>query len=423
MTQFQHVYGSGRRPPLAGLPTIVPHRQKARVEGMAVLLWLVTLGLLVRMVVFVRPRTSEYMSQIDSQAAAEIILVILATLFAMGSRNFRPIVSLLLRSSAGILVLYYAFGAVSAIWSVFPTMSAFRALEVLSQALAIFVALTYCRSLEKAQKLVLLMAVAVAVMGIIGRVKLVGAYSSLQDLHTNSYSTCAAIACCYCIGEIFSKPRGQKQPMLWAFAIMLFMLMAVGTSSASIIATLAGVAVAAVLCRNRALLLICLGVGASVAVLASSETIYGLLFPGKTVEQIDSLSGRMTLWTDFGERIEKSPILGYGFSMLARTGTTYTTNTHNFFLSVLGGTGVAGLIFVFIWLFWLTVEIVRSIRHKRIGSVGCAAAMTAGLVNSMGSAFLGETWTSATFVFMCFIGIHLLFVRVPRQLPVGVRYR
>jgi hypothetical protein len=232
-------------------------------RGLALMLWILTVGLAARITVGVRQRTE--FEQIDTMALLEIFLVGCTVLTLIVSRCLGPLVRTLKSSSSLILMLYYVMGMVSAAWSPLPAFSLFRAAEALSQTVAIFVAVSLVPSFRLAERRVLLVGCLVTFFGICKIPVLSGFDFSLFAWHTNEYSASAAMLAAYCVGELFSGAGGRTK-LLIAVLCGSLACIALGTSSASIIAFLCGLVAAAAFGRKY-VFLFC-GMAAVILVLA-----------------------------------------------------------------------------------------------------------------------------------------------------------
>jgi O-antigen ligase len=377
----------------------------------ALVLWLLVLGLIARVTVLIRQRAGSEFTSIDPLAAAEIALVFLTGIYVLASPRFQQATKLIKRTSVGMLLLFYVLGAVSAAWSPNPAFSLFRAVEVIVEILAVFVAMSYCRDFIAAERTMLWVSLIAILLTTSVTIRFNGLQFSMAAWHTNSYTASAAIVLCYCCGELFAFPGPRRRRFLIAMAIIGAAFVVLGTSSGSFIACICGIAVASLLARNRGLAIGLIFVAVVVGAVASGGDVSALLFPGKTENEISTMSNRLELWQVYMEQIKESPILGYGFAVIARLAdTTYETNTHNFVLAVLGGTGAVGMFIILIWVGWLFKEIYRSVKFQQAGARGSAAAMTAALVNSMGCAYIGEIWAPPTLVFICLLSFYAIFV-------------
>jgi O-antigen ligase len=378
-------------------------------RGLALMLWILTVGVGARLTILVRQRTE--FDQIDPLAMLEIFLVGCTGLILLVSRRLGPLMRTLKGSSSLILMLYYVMGMVSAAWSPLPAFSLFRAVEALSQIVAIFVAVSLAPTFRLAEKRVLLVGGLVVFLGVCKIPALVGFNFSLFAWHTNEYSASAAMLAAYCVGELFAGAGGRSK-FLTAVLCGSLACIALGTSSASTIAFLCGLVAAAAFGRKY-LFLFC-GMAAVVLVLALGgiEGIRDMLFPGKTEEMVFSLSGRTHLWDAYIEQIKQAVIAGNGFAVLSRItpGAMYNINCHNSVIAALGSIGLIGLATLLVWIGKCGVELVKVVRVHRPGALGCLAAIVTGLVNSQACAFLGEGWVEITIVFIGILALFALFV-------------
>lgn len=379
------------------------------------LLWLLVLGVAVRMTVFIRRRSGEEFADVDSYATVQIVLVLLAAAYLAFSTDLRQMLKLVAKTSIGLLLLYYGFGTLSAAWSPLPVYSLYRAFEVIVQFLAVFVAMSYCRNFVTAERRMLWVSLIVILLNEIVNLRLGGLQFSLAAWRTNDTPP-AAMILCYCVGELLADPARPRRPFLLTMALMCVVFLALGGSSASIVASIFGLAVAFLLARNRSVAIFLLMVAVVGIGVSTHWNLRLLLLPGKPADyEVMALTGRVRLWTAYLDQIACSPICGLGFAVLPRIAdTTYTTNTHSFVLSVLGGTGMLGMLIILTWGARLTGETFQAIKLQQVGASGCAAGLTAGLVNSLSYAFLGEGWSTSTLVLICLMAFHALFVaRLP----------
>ena len=132
LTQSQNPSAAPPRPPRPALPLA------SRLE--AILLSGCALALLTRITVFIRQRGEEAFDRVDTAAALQIgLVVVTALLLAAFASSLRNLWIRLARSSAQAWLAYLALGVLSAIWSLHPAYSMYRAVEVLSQTLALLV--------------------------------------------------------------------------------------------------------------------------------------------------------------------------------------------------------------------------------------------------------------------------------------------
>ena len=181
-------------------------------------------------------------------------------------------------------------------------------------------------------------------------------------------------------------------------------------SAASNIAAVAGLLVASILCRNFWLTVICILAAIIGIMIMTPEDALLLFFPGKDTATIMNFTGRRMLWDVYYYIIKESPIWGHGFTISVRTAKIYTTNSHNFLLSILLSTGFIGLIFIVWAMVKLFFENIQSFRIRKPGAIGSAAAFTAAFVNAMSIAFIGDYWMPPTMSFTCLLAFHTFYI-------------
>jgi len=374
---------------------------------MRVLLWLGVIGFLVRIAVFIRMRATSEFARVDELVFVQIcIIAFLVALLSMSSR-LRPVIRSLPSSSGGLLLAYYLLCAASAIWSPMPVYSFYRAVEVIVLMSAVFVALSYSHSFDSAELTILRICLLALILGVVGWAKLRG-WNLLRD---NGTSASAAMICCYCVGE-FNSPVKWRRRILFVFCLIaLTYLLVVGKSSASMIAMTCGVVVAAFVSPRRRYILAVIVAGLILAWLGGEQILYQVFFRGKTVENVQSLHGRISLWQDLMEVVVSSPLYGQGFAVAPRL--IGRSSTHNGLIAMLTSTGALGLIIVTLGLVRLSKEFFSSTHAHRPGAVGCAAALIAGLINCLTVPVIGEYWRPEGLVFTCFLALHVFYVRRP----------
>lgn len=397
-----------------GSTAVVPKQASRSVVEFA--LWLACLALVARLTVFNRQRFLEDFAVVDMYAVCQILIVLGSLLLVVVSGRLGKVWRSNARRASGWLALFYIFGAVSALWSPAPVFSFYRALEVLSQIAAVHVALSYAPGFAAAERRVVIVGLASMGLGIVAVIDVFGFKADFAAWHTNQFTVPAMLCFTYAFGEILSGRRKQIGFLTAAGGLGLLGVI-LGTSSASIIAMFFGMIVALVLARSHGTKLILFSaLLGGIVLIFGATTLARMVFYGKTQQSVEQLSGRKYIWQGYLKDFRQQPALGQGFAISARISSHYrTTNTHNSALSVLLGTGLAGMTLVLLAFRRFIRDALQSVRQAREGSVGCAAAIAAGLVNSMSVAFLGETWMMSSLSFICILGLFSSFVGTSPQ--------
>lgn len=352
---------------------------------------------------------------VDGFAAFEIALVCVGALYLLSATDVATMLRRLRRTSGSTILFVYLWGLISAAWSEQPVYSAFQAIEVLTQILLLFLASFRCANFVAAEKSMLIVVALATAFGMAQILRFHGLTLNLSKWHTNQYTATGAMLLCYCIPE-FLTSQGVRRKRLMIYGTFAAVAVAVGTSAASIIAALAGVALTVFLLRGNRWPLVLLSAAAILAWIVAPDAIYSLLFPGKTTQQVTTMTGRHALWTLLMNYFWQSPIIGHGFAMgtklsSVRATGVLATNTHNSLLSVMLGMGLIGVAIVGVAGFRFVLEFGRSRSAGRPGAVGVGSSLFAGLLNAMAIAYLGEIWRSPSVAFAGVLALHVMWIQ------------
>jgi O-antigen ligase len=362
-------------------------------------------------------------TSIDILASFQIVLVILSLFLILLFTYKQQVLKKISKTSISMLIAYYLFSAFSSFWSPLPIYSLFRAVEYLTQIFIVIIIVWKCEKFDYAEHSMLCLSFFVILLGISMMVRLRGFSTDLSHWHANHYTVAASMIFCYCFGEYLGNSQKRlRRLQRYGFGGLVCLIL--GTSAASFMATGAGVIVAIFLSKQgRSIftyLIVTVGAVTGLIMLApqvedpASWVEFGQQLKIYSSYSVDgptlSLHGRITLWEQYIEEIKQSPLYGHGFAISSRLARFYTTNTHNGLLAALLGTGLIGFGLV-VWGGCRLVREMRSaIQARQIGALGCAAALTAGLVNNLSISIVGEQWREPSFVLVTILSFHLLFV-------------
>lgn len=228
-------------------------------------------------------------------------------------------------------------------------------------------------------------------------------------LHTNSYSFSAMLGFIVSLGLW----KTYKIENMIYFICINALLLIVGTSSASYIATLCALFVL-FSSNNKGINLFKAIIGSLFVYLIYEygyDTIAPYIFYGHSQEAIEGGTGRYEIWGQFIDGWKKSPILGYGYVVGERNlslmgGDEFIFSAHNGYISVLVNTGIIGS---FIFLIFILKTIYRCLKYsqsinvKRHVAAICFAAFCGLLVNNMSYPALGSDWNYTFPPLMCLI--------------------
>lgn len=394
------------RPPA---PVVNPH-VPPRLPLAFKLLLVCAVALVMRITVFIRQRSGEQYDAVDLSAAIQIAIVaVTLILFLVVMPALRDVWTRVVGSSVRLWLWSLGLGMVSAAWSIHPSYSLFRALEVLSQSLILLLVVGGTGPWWRAERLTLGLAWLALVLDVAGNYRLTGGFAG--GVQSNSFSAMAGMIAAYSLAEAL-EASGRRRSRLLLGGLLALAVLVAGASLASWWAFLVGMVVASLMAQRGVALLVPALLLVLLVVLAGDDALQSLLMRNKPTEQLATLHGRTILWTHFWDVYKERPLLGYGYAIGARTqGVVYTTNTHNAVLSVLLGCGALGLLVSAAMGGRLACELWVARRARAVGASGAVALAVTAFVNSMSLAFLGEAWMPATFVFMCFFAFFVLHVR------------
>lgn len=385
----------------------------------APVVWALVVASVARVTVFLYKRPTSEFAEVNPTAFVAMGLTLAglaAVALAPATRRVWPRVR---SSSFGLLFAYYGFCLASALWSANAGFSAYRAVEALVQISLVTLGVYYARDLISAERLFLLVSVAMVTMSVVGRLRLYSFELSARSLHSNQYPVIAAAAALYCLGEFLrAEPDAARRRRLRNWGIAFGLLAIMGTSAGTMVAIVCGLFTVGILQRFDRRILV-LGACALIVILyfsgISREFWWDVLFRGKEYEDVVDLSGRRGLFEAYLEAAREKPILGYGFAVGARIGdrfgTVATTHAHNGFLEMLLGGGIVGVFLGLRWLVRLLREVLRSIAGRSVGGVGFAAAFVVLSVNNLSITAYGGAWSPSLTQLALLLAMFCFFIR------------
>lgn len=375
-------------------------------------IWFFELLIISRFTVFVRQREGEHFASVDTHAIADIFFVMVLTGLLLVSLN-KSLVKSIRTTSLFWLLAYYLLSCISAVWSIMPEYSLFRAIQFTIPMLGVYVAIFKMHNFKGTEKYILIISLIVLFLSLTPQV--LARRFTLDGMHAAEYPAIAAMIFGYCFGELISTRRLVRYKWkLLHFSCLCISLccVVIGTSSATNLSVGCGIIFSSVIARNKKVLFFSIGIVSFIFLLFGDwNWLVNSLFPGKSNAQILSAHGRVDLWKLYWYLFVNDPIVGIGFSIGARIASIYTTSTHNFIFSILLGTGIVGAIIFSLFLLNLIRECFFSIKKRYFGSVGCSTAFFIGFINSLSYPIIGDQWFPPSMVFICFLSLFLIHVK------------
>lgn len=362
------------------------------------LVGLLVIAFLIRIYLFIRRK--EDATTLDTYNIVQIGITFFLGLLLLIRQDVPSIVAVLIRSPIGWLLLLFVFGILSGFWSSLPLFSSYFGLEGLVYIVALALIFWQQTDNQSMEKLAIYSSYLLIAMMILGLIKLNGFSLNLYHWHTNSYSAVASMLFGYCFGEYNNQAREiniEESKLLKKGIWISFFLVALGTSSASNISLAASVVII-ILISGRPTAKIVSLILLVLFVLVNQlygDLLFKILFPGKTLEGVELMTGRMNLWEYYFSLIQQKPIAGWGFAALSRISKLYNIHTHNSLIEITGGVGIIGLIIFVLYLVRVYYRLLINVRAPYI--VGVISAISAGMINGMSISFIGSP-TGAIFI-------------------------
>lgn len=369
--------------------------------------YILVMAWVARNTLFRRGRTGEYYSVVDTMAMLQIGIVAAIILFLL-TTPLRAFWRQIKTSSLKFYFLYYAFAALSALWSINPMFSFYRAIEVLALSSAVIYFCVNTSGLEESIRRVQLMLWSALLVGALGAALHTGFSLTLRS---NGLGATAAMTACFFVAWALAT-HGRKDRTLWSQGSVGIFVVLSSMSLASWWSFWFGLSYCSMLIRKKALILFLVLLGAGFFFSLSPDVRHSLLLRDKDSENLEKMTGRTILWKDYMAASSDRPWLGFGFAMGAReVGRIYTTTTHNAFYGALLGMGWVG---VGCWVL-LALTLIRELLRYRHAFhpawLGCAAALAAGALNSMSLSIVAEQWIPSTTVFVALLALHLSYLK------------
>ena len=298
---------------------------------------------------------------------------------------------------------YYMFAFITILWRIHGSSAlyiVYRAGTMLILSAYIYAIFMQFHSAQTAFKGLLNYITALMLFIILGHLR-------LGQIHTNSYSVCAATIVCLALSAYRSHLYTFKEmkPYIYGGLIAL----ALGTSSGTNVSFVCGLIFIYSFKRNHFRLSFFL---LSMLVLLSAyyfgkQIIIKILFPRKTMHGITTLSGRMYLWTGYINIWLKRPFIGWGFAVGERAGKAfdfmYALSAHNGYLSILINTGLIGLTFWIVLFKRLIKSIMLQIIFESPYAIALASTFIVILVNNNSVPIVGSNWGPLATLAFCLL--------------------
>lgn len=308
----------------------------------------------------------------------------------------------------------YTYAVISTLWALVPTFAFFLSFQNIVLIFVLMWVVTLARDFVQMERFFLVFAVLMTLFEVICERFL--NFPSLF-IHYLPGGSAAAICLAYTIGELLANHRLNKERknLLKNTLIVSLFILITSTSSGANASAVFGFIIALFLSGKflYALLLLCSGL----FLYLNPELIESLILmvmPGKTMESLQSSSGRTALWDILYELAAQKPLFGWGYACIERAVTQTGFNAsdaHNNYLGIYGSLGIVGCIFLAIQMLSSVVYTLQ--RRMRPGYVGLTCAFCCAILNGYSYGFLSGKACSITVIYFCLVILTFAYSKVP----------
>lgn len=308
----------------------------------------------------------------------------------------------------------YTYAVISTLWALVPTFAFFLSFQNIVLIFVLMWVVTLARDFVQMERFFLVFAVLMTLFEVICERFL--NFPSLF-IHYLPGGSAAAICLAYTIGELLANHRLNKERknLLKNTLIVSLFILITSTSSGANASAVFGFIIALFLSGKflYALLLLCSGL----FLYLNPELIESLILmvmPGKTMESLQSSSGRTALWDILYELAAQKPLFGWGYACIERAVTQTGFNAsdaHNNYLGIYGSLGIVGCIFLAIQMLSSVVYALK--RRMRPGYVGLTCAFCCAILNGYSYGFLSGKACSITVIYFCLVILTFTYSKVP----------
>lgn len=308
----------------------------------------------------------------------------------------------------------YTYAVISTLWALIPTFAFFLSFQNVVLIFVLMWLVTLARDFVQMERLFLVFAVLMTLFEVTFE-RLLN-YPALF-IHYLPGGSAAALCVAYSIGELLASHglnKERKKLLKNTLFISLFILVT-STSSGANASAILGFIVALFLSGKflYALLLLLSGL----FLYLNQELIESLILmvmPGKTIDTLQSSSGRTALWDILYELAAQKPLFGWGYACIERAVTQtgfMASDAHNNYLGIYGSLGIVGCIFLAIQMLSSVVYALQ--RRMRPGYVGLTCAFCCAILNGYSYGFLSGKACSITVIYFCLVILTFTYSKVP----------
>lgn len=313
------------------------------------------------------------------------------------------------------LTILYLWATISFIWSPMPGFAFFLGFQNVVLLLVFYWILTSQPDKLSAERVFLQSFLLIAVTNsLLYRVLL---EHSLFVHHLGDASSCALLLT-YSFGELISmKTRNpQRKKMLIYTCIVSSIILVLGTSSGANASAIFGITVALFFSKKHFYAILIMFFGLFLYFNQDLiNTIILTIMPGKSLEVIETATGRERLWEAMLFLADQRPFTGWGFGCVERVAWEQgllpfpVPDAHSNFIGIYGSLGIIGCIFYGLHLVSFLGASFK--RRQNFGHLGILAAACCGTLNGYSYGFLVSKACSITLVYLSLVVLQYCFIK------------
>ena len=308
----------------------------------------------------------------------------------------------------------YTYAVISTLWALIPTFAFFLSFQNVVLIFVLLWVISLARDFIQMEKFLLIFSVLVTLFEVVC-IRILN--SPTLFIHYLSGGSAAAICIAYSVGELLANHRLNKErkKLLKNTLLISLFILVTSTSSGANASAVFGFIVALFLSGKflYALLLLCFGLFLYLNP-HLIETLILMVMPGKTLDSLQSSSGRTALWDILYELAAQKPLFGWGYACIERAVTQtgfMASDAHNNYLGIYGSLGIVGCIFLVIQMLSSVVYTLQ--RRMRPGYVGLTCAFCCAILNGYSYGFLSGKACSITVIYFCLVILTFTYSKVP----------
>lgn len=302
------------------------------------------------------------------------------------------------------LIIIYTLALISTLWAYIPSFSFFLSLQNLVMIFLIIYLFSINKSFKKKERcFVLGLSSIILFEAITTRV----ITPSGLFVHFLSAGSTAALLLSYSFAELINNKVNDKERVMYlkGSIVISTIVLITSTSSGANASAVFGLAVALFFSRHKVYAIIMVLIGILLYLNQHFiEDILLFLMPGKTMESIESGTGRINIWNEIYELAAQKPWLGWGFACIERVLSKFgqtVVDAHNNFIGFYGSLGIVGLS---IYIYHCISAFIFMFKRKfRIGFSGLFAALCCVTLNGYSYGFLSGKTCSITIGYIAII--------------------